>query len=158
MERSETEWPPDGRRRMDRQKEEAFWVERHDRIPWLEARWNFISSRGLHEDASGPRCQWAVHGRQCEKPRVAGAAPLAPIPLWCRFHFLTDFAAELALLLRDDPEAVSKPFFAGCVRSLVGERLPGGPTAQEAHEALEAICGALLAWPPGGQGQHAEGR
>jgi hypothetical protein len=147
------ELTPEEQVRMDRTKEEAYWAERRDRIQQLEARWNFISSRAISDEGRGPRCEHVQHGQRCTRPRVAGATQLAPLPLRCRFHLATEFADELALLLRDDPEQIVSRFAVGCLGLLVDERLRGGPRAEEAQGALRKICEALLAWPPSGQGK-----
>lgn len=141
-----------------RRQEEGYWVERHDRILDLETRWAFIRSRSPDREGPGLQCQHVADGRTCTRHRAAGASQFAHLPLHCRFHLLKDFAGDLALLLREDPEKVSEHYSIGCLRLLMEERLHGGPTAQEAQEALKAICDALLNWPPAGQRQQAEER
>ncbi|MBI3014069.1 MAG: hypothetical protein HYY65_03155 [Candidatus Tectomicrobia bacterium] len=131
-----------------RQKEESFWVQRHDTRRELQRLWNIVAFQPTRREGRGRRCGHVSNGEQCTYLRVASSTQRAPIPPWCRFHLATMLAEELAPLLKGDPEAITEDFAVGCLEALVDERLRGGPTAQEAQEALRVLCNALLAWSP----------
>ncbi len=127
-----------------RRQDEAYWIERRDRILDLETRWAFIRSRPPDREAPDRQCQYVAEGQPCTFQRTVGASQFAPFPLYCRFHLLTAFAADLTLLLGEDPEKISEHYSIGCLRLLVEERLQGGSRADEAQGGLRTICKALL--------------
>lgn len=134
--------PQDQRKLGQHQGEIASWVERKDRIADLKKRWAFIASRPPDMEGKKRRCDHEVNGLRCAYPRAAGTGHRAPLPLFCRLHLSVDFAEDLALLLQDDPEAISKKFFVGCLRMLVEER--SRSRGVEAQTALKRVCDALV--------------
>jgi hypothetical protein len=126
--------------------EVTFWVNRHDLDEDLIGRWNFIRSRIPGEKGAGPRCEHDGPVQQCTNPRASGS----DVP-FCHFHLATEFAIDLAALLKGDAEKIAAPYAVGCLRLLVDERERNGPSALEAQDALKVICCGLLDWRPDGR-------
>ena len=128
-----------------RKQDESFWQARAAVIKALEAdTGSFLLSRTPDSEHPGPRCLHA----NCNRPRVSGVGAGETLPRYCRFHLTVFLAKEIAPAFKGDPEQFVSPSSSGLLRILIEERLLGGTTAREAHEALKEYCGTLLEWNP----------